>query len=238
MAKHEEILTPYGISEIKALTHDTSQFTFSLPDNIDFEFLPGDHMKIYPDPEDHIEWRPYTPTSKPGAKSHFQLIIKKYTDGMVSKFVHQKKTGESVWMSGPHEGGHYLKGMARKIGMLAGGTGITPMISIIRAVLSDDESIAISLVFSNKTIDDIILRDEFDNYAAKFPNFTRYYVLEKPPDDWQMGVGRISDEILKSQIPPKGDDTSVFVCGPPMMQIELRKKLISMGHQSDKIIFP
>ena len=238
MAKHNEILNPFRVLEIRPLTHDTSQFSFAIPDNIAFEFLPGDHMKIYPDPEDHIEWRPYTPVNKPDSKKKFDLIIKHYADGMVSKYVHQRKTGDIVWMSGPHEGGHYFRGMANSIGMLAGGTGITPMISIIRTILSDEVNLSLSLIFANKTLDDIILKDEFDSYAEKFENFKRYYVLEKPPDNWQMGTGRINDDLLKSQMFPPGDDTVAFVCGPPMMQIELRKKLIGMGYSSEKVIFP
>ncbi len=66
MAKQNEILTAYKISKIKPLTHDTSQFTFSIPNQMGFSFFPGDHMKIYPDPDDHVEWRPYTPTTVPG----------------------------------------------------------------------------------------------------------------------------------------------------------------------------
>jgi cytochrome-b5 reductase len=238
MAKHNEILTAYKISDIKPVTHNTRQFTFMLPENSNFDFLPGDHMKIYPDPDDLVEWRPYTPTNKPGRSDHFELIIKRYDDGIVSRFVHQRETGDLIWMSGPHEGGHYTKGMAHNIAMVAGGTGITPMISMIRTIMEEDSDTRIYLVFANKAFEDIILKDEFDWYSEKYPCFSRYYILDNPPEKWEMGKGRIDDEVLKTHLCPAGDDTVAFVCGPPMMQIELRKKLIGLGYAPDRVIFP
>ena len=238
MAKQKETLAPYLILDVKPLTRDTKQFTFRIPADTVFTFLPGDHMKMYPDPDDYLEWRPYTPTTTPNIKDHFELIIKRYNDGMVSRFIHDRKPGDQAWMSGPHEGGHFIKGMAKEIGMVAGGTGITPLISIIRSILADHDDIKIGLIFANKTVDDIILKTEFDRYAEQFANFRRYYVVDNAPPDWDMGRGRIDTLIMKEHLPQPSDDAVVFVCGPPLMQIELLKKLVDMGFSREKIIFP
>ncbi len=231
-------ITVYRIIDIVYLTHDTNQFRFKIPSALNFEYLPGDHVKIYPNKNNALEFRPYTPTSVPDTKDYFELIIKRYPDGLVSGFMHDREFGDDVWMSGPHEGGHFKEGMAKKVGMVAGGTGITPMISMIRTILEHGIDVDISLIFANKTVDDIILKDEFDNYASQHENFRRYYVVDKAPDGWEMGTGRIDSGLMKDRLPAPSDDTVIFVCGPPVMQLDLQKKLIELGHAKDKVIFP
>jgi cytochrome-b5 reductase len=234
----KEEIVPYKISEIKQITHDARQFTFPIVPERKFDFLPGDFMKVYPDPSDSIEFRTYTPTTTPDTKDRFELIIKRYPLGMVSKFMHDRKVGDEVWFSGPHEGGHFVEGMAKHLGLVAGGTGITPFISIIRTILQRNFDVELSLLFANKTVADIILREEFDEYDRERENFSRYYVVDKAPPGWTMGVGRIDEKLMREKLPAPSPDTTIFLCGPPMMQIELQKKLIEIGHDKDRIIFP
>ena len=74
-------------------------------------------------------------------------------------------------MSGPRPGGHWVDGMAKKVGFVAGGTGITPMISIIRWILTKRLDAEQFLVFANKTEADIIFRDEWEQDVRAHPNF-------------------------------------------------------------------
>ena len=231
-------ISAFRVIDIVNLTHDTKLFRFELPENTSFDLLAGDHVKVYPDRNRPLDFRPYTPTSTPDTEDHFELIIKRYPDGLVSGFMHDRKYGDEVWMSGPHEGGHFEEGMAGRVGMVAGGTGITPMISMIRTILKHGIDVEMLLLFANKTIDDIILKDEFDRYADQYDNFRRYYVVTKAPDGWEMGVGRIDSELMKDKLPGPSDDTVIFACGPPMMQLDLRKKLIEIGHAKERVIFP
>jgi cytochrome-b5 reductase len=233
-----DTVTRFSIIDIKQITHDSKQFTFAIPKGLKFEFLPGDHIKLYPDPGDQLEWRPYTPTTIPETGDHFELIIKRYSNGITSRYMHERQIGDEVLISGPHEGGHFIPGIAKNVGLVAGGTGITPFISMIRSILFSKIDVNISLIFANKSIDDIILKDEFDSYLTKYSNFKRYYLVDNAPPDWNMGIGRITPQILQAQLPEQSEQTTIFVCGPPMMQIELRKKLLDLGYQKEKIIFP
>jgi cytochrome-b5 reductase len=232
-----EEIKKYRIIDIRLITHNTRQFRIEVPDG-NFNFLPGDFVKAFPEPVDPLEYRPYTPTSTPDTKDRFELIIKRYEIGPTSRYMHERKVGDIVHISGPHDGGHFAPGMARHVGMVAGGTGITPMISIIRTVLSRGYDVDISLIFANKSVEDIILKDEFDRYARECGNFKRYYVVDKAPHGWEMGEGRINTDIMRTHLPPPSDDTIVFLCGPPMMEIEFRKKLAELGYAKDKIIVP
>ncbi|UCC80800.1 MAG: cytochrome-b5 reductase [Candidatus Zixiibacteriota bacterium] len=238
MSQKDVIITRYRIIEKQRVTRDTSRFRFALPPNIDFKFLPGDHIKIYPDRNNPLEFRPYTPTNTPDIKDYFELIIKHYPNGKVSGYMKERGLGDDVAVSGPDKGGHFEDGMAKKIGMVAGGTGITPMISMVRSILSRKLDVEVFLLFANKTIDDIILKEEFDKYAEKYDNFDLYYVLDKGPEGWPMGEGRITKDLMNEKLFGPSDDTVIFVCGPPMMQINLKKQLMELGHPGEKVIFP
>jgi len=74
----------------------------------------------------------------------------------------------------------------------------------------------VSLVFCNKTVDDILLKKELDSLAAKHSNFKVHYLVDKQPDaSWHGGVGFITKDILQNRMPAPSDDNKVFVCGPP-----------------------
>ena len=238
MPQEKEKIIPFKLIELKTITHNTKEFHFSLPPSIKFNHLPGDHIKVYPDPNDPIEWRPYTPTTLSDITDHFELIIKHYDNGMVSRYMHDRKVGDEVFMSGPHEGGHFIEGMAKHIGMVAGGTGITPLTSMIRAIIRRKIDVDVSLIFANKTVNDIILKEEFDRYAEEFPNFRRYYVINKTPPGWTMGQGHITGEIMKAHLPPPSDDTVIFLCGPAIMELNLREQLTHLGYKKNQIINP
>lgn len=231
-------INSYRLIKKEMVTHDTNRFIFELPGDMPFEFLPGDHLKIYPDRNNRLEFRPYTPTSIPDDSGFFELIIKHYPDGKVSSFMRDRSVGDEIAMSGPDSGRHFVEGMAHRIGMVAGGTGITPMISMIRTIIRRGLDVEVSMVFANKTVDDIILKAEFDKYAVENSNFNRYYILNDPPEGWEMGMGRIDSNLIKSKLPEPSDDTVIFLCGPPMMQLDLRKKLLGLGYEKETVLIP
>jgi len=238
MGQKDVKITEYKLIEKEKVTHDTNRFRFAIPEGIDFDFFPGDHVKIYPDANNRLEFRPYTPTNTPDIKSYFELIIKHYPDGKVSGYMKDRAVGDDVAMSGPDKGGHFEDDMAKKVGMVAGGTGITPMISMIRSILKRRLQVEISLLYANKSIDDIILKSELDMHSAEYDNFRLYYVLNAAPEGWEMGEGHIDKDLMNEKLFDPSEDTVIFVCGPPMMQINLKKQLIELGHSSDRVIFP
>jgi len=106
----------------------------------------------------------------------------------------------------------------------------------------------VSLVFANIAEEDILLKKEFDQLAGKHKNFKVYYVLERPPTKWKEGVGFVSPDIIKRQLPPPSQDSLIFVCGPPGMmeaisgnkapdysQGELKGILKNLGYNSTNV---
>jgi cytochrome-b5 reductase len=229
---------PYQLTAVRPDTHDTKTFCFALPESATMDMLPGDHLYVHAAINGKTVRRPYTPSSVPGTAGYFDLTVKRYETGIVSKYIHERQIGDTVLMSGPHSGGHWVDGMATRVGFVAGGTGITPMISIIRWILAKGLEVELSLVFANKTEADIIFREEWEANAREHANFHCYHVLEHPPARWSQGIGRITEDILRAQLPPPGPGAAVFLCGPPLMVDALEVTLKGIGYPEQSIVLP
>lgn len=229
---------PYELTAVHQDTHDTKTFCFALPEDATLDMLPGDHLYVYATINDNTVKRPYTPSSVPGTTGYFDLTVKRYDTGLVSKYLHDREIGDSVLMSGPNTGGHWVDGMAKRVGFVAGGTGITPMISIIRWILAKGLDAELFLIFANKTEADIIFREEWEANAREHANFHVYHVLEQPPAGWTQGTGRITEEILRRHLPPPTPETAVFLCGPPLMVDALEGALKGIGYPEQSIVLP
>ena len=105
--------------------------------------------------------------------------------------------------------------------MIAGGTGVTPMLQIIRAILMNPgDKTAVSLIFANVGENDILLRDEIDKLAAQHSNFSVYYVLNNAPTGWTGGVGFVTKQMIAEKCPAPAADTKILLCGPmPMVKV-------------------
>lgn len=108
--------------------------------------------------------------------------------------------------------------------MIAGGTGITPMIQIIKAALKNPfDNTTISLIYANVNEEDILLKDEIETVldrdagTGQPPRLKVYYVLNNPPKGWTGGVGFVSQEMIKERLPAPSADSKVLMCGPPPM---------------------
>jgi cytochrome-b5 reductase len=230
--------SPYQLTAIHQDTHDTKTFRFDLPANATLDMLPGDHLYVHATINGKTVKRPYTPSSLPSASGYFELTVKRYETGVISKYLHDQRIGDTVLMSGPKQGGRWVDGMAKRVGFVAGGTGITPMISIIRWILTKRLAVDLFLIFANKAEVDIIFRDEWERDVREHSNFHCYHVLEQPPAGWSQGTGRITDEILRRHLPPAGSETTIFLCGPPPMVDALEATLKELGYSEQSIILP
>ena len=129
--------------------------------------------------------------------------------------------------------------MAKKVGFVAGGTGITPMIAMIRWILAQSLSVELFLVFANKAEADIIFREEWDKDVSEHASFHCHHVLEQPPaGSSRRAQGRITEDMLRVHLPPPGPDTVIFLCGPTPMTDALETTLKSIGHSEQAIILP
>ncbi|XP_052200080.1 NADH-cytochrome b5 reductase-like protein [Diospyros lotus] len=162
--------------------------------------------------------RPYTPISDPDSKGYFDLIIKVYPEGKMTQHLAKLKPGDVLEVKGPIEKLKYTPNMKKHIGMIAGGTGIAPMLQIIEAVLKNSEdNTQLSLLYANISPDDILLKQKLDMLEASHPNLKIFYTVDSPSKDWKGGSGYISKDMIVKGLPGPSDDTLILVCGPPGM---------------------
>jgi len=228
----------FRIAEIAPVTHDTKSFKFRLEEDAALDFLPGDHLMMHADLNGRPEYRPYTPASTPDDTGFFELIIKRYPDGLMSNYIHNKKVGDEVLLEGAIPGGHFEFGMADSIGMVAGGAGITPMISIIRTIIRRGYDVEMTLLFANKTEQDIILRQEFESYGVRHKNFKYVFALDELPPGWTGPAGFIDTDLIKQHLPAPDLKPLIYLCGPPMMEYKLREKILALGYDKNRLIIP
>lgn len=212
------------------------RFTFKLPASDTVLGLPiGQHVAIKAEIEGESVARSYTPVSNNDDRGILELVIKVYPDGkLTNKYLAQLEVGDEVLFRGPKGAMRYHKGLAKKIGMVAGGTGITPMFQLIRAVCEDDRDLTeISLIYANRSEGDILLREELDKFARRYPkNFKVWYMLDQPPTDWKFGSGYVTKDLMQEKLPAAGVDTKVMLCGPPGMVNASKKNLVDLGFEN------
>jgi cytochrome-b5 reductase len=138
-----------------------------------------------------------------------------YEKGNISRYVSLLKIGDNIRVKGPNGQFNYSSTLSREIGMIAGGTGITPMLQIIRAALKNPQDLTrLSLIYANVNYEDILLKKELDELANKYPSrFRVSYVLNNPPTGWTGGVGFVSKEQIAVHLPASHDNIKILLCG-------------------------
>ncbi|OQE01672.1 hypothetical protein PENVUL_c042G08237 [Penicillium vulpinum] len=125
----------------------------------------------------------------------------------------------------------YTKGHFRKIGMVAGGTGVMPMYQLIRAICENDTGTTeVSLLYANRSESDILLCGELERFARQYAkNFRLRYILDSAPEGWTYGSGYVDRTVLAEQLPALSPDTKVMLCGPPGMVNATKKNLFALS---------
>ncbi|KAF3402009.1 NADH-cytochrome b5 reductase 1 [Penicillium rolfsii] len=217
------------------LSPNVYRFVFGLPDPNTILGLPiGQHIAIKAIVDGTTVTRSYTPTSNNLDRGRLELVVKCYPDGLMSRYLAGLEIGERVPFRGPKGAMKYTKDIARHIGMVAGGTGITPMYQLIRAICENDaDTTRISLVYANRSEADILLREELDAFARRYPaNFKVWYMLDTASENWAYGTGHVDVNVLREHMPAVGPDTKVLLCGPPGMISATKKNLATLGFKT------
>jgi len=211
--------------------------------------------------------RSYTPVTDDRAVGYFQLVIKVYKPnppkfpdgGKMSQYLDRLKIGDIIKMKGPKGhmqlfgGGKFqVKPLGKPvqqrscdaIGMVAGGTGITPMLQLLGAIFDHPKTsklnskLKVKLIYANQTPDDVLCRTELDELARRFPDrFQVWYTVDRFDSEsqkkaWKHDVGFISKEMVEKHLVfPSPTRQQFFFCGPPpMIKFACTPALTSLGY--------
>ncbi|EEB05235.1 cytochrome b5 reductase [Schizosaccharomyces japonicus yFS275] len=228
----------FELSDKAVLNHNTAIYRFRLPRPNDVLGLPvGQHITIAVDVDGREYSRAYTPLTSDSERGYFDLLVKSYPNGKVSKRFAELKIGDTIRVRGPKGQMSYKCGMVKHFGMIAGGTGITPMLQIIRAVLSNpDDKTELTLLYANVCEDDILLREEIERLCKRDSRLKVHHILNDPPKDWEGSVGFVTKELIKHHFPEPSPDTKVLICGPKPMVDAMREATLALGYEKSRAI--
>lgn len=206
---------------------------FALPHPTDVLGLPtGQHIALRAMIDGKSVSRSYTPVSNNSDLGRVELLIKVYDKGLMTKHLESMQIGDQIDIRGPKGAMQYVpNSYAKEIGMIAGGTGITPMYQLIRAICEDEsDKTKISLLYANNTEADILLRQELDGFVKAFPEkLSVQYVLSHADENWTGLKGFVTQDMIKEFLPPAGPETKMLLCGPPPMVAAMSKNLVGLG---------
>ncbi|KFP11055.1 NADH-cytochrome b5 reductase 3, partial [Egretta garzetta] len=261
--KDPEVKYALRLIDKEEVSHDTRRFRFALPSMDHVMGLPvGQHIYLSARVDGALVVRPYTPVSSDDDKGFVDLVVKIYFRGIhpkfpdggkMSQYLDSLKIGETIDFRGP-SGLLVYKGKGSKfairpekkaepvtkevkyVGMIAGGTGITPMLQIIRAIIKDkDDPTICHLLFANQTEKDILLRFELEEIQVQNPGrFKCWYTLDRAPENWDYSQGFVNEEMIRDHLPPPQNDVLILMCGPPpMIQYACIPNLEKVGYTKD-----
>jgi len=234
---------------------NTTIFTFKLPDpKMRFGLPVGSHCLFRCEGKDGKPVsRPYTPVSSDDELGFFDMLVKVYSDGKMGQHLKALPVGGQIEVRGPlgdirYEGlgkfaiqrktpaGKQTQRLTvKRVAMIAGGSGITPMLQIVRDVCKNQQDrTELSLIFANVTEADILLRAELDKLASEHKNFKVHYTLDKPHAGWSGSTGFVTAEMMQKHLPGPADDSVLLMCGPPRMIESLEKNCKSLDYRDDQ----
>ena len=216
----------------------------------------GRHISLRAEIGESKVIRAYTPTTLIDNKGYFDLLIKSYEFGKLSTYLHSLKPGDCVDIRGPVGRFKYEKNKYSCIGLIAGGTGLTPCLQVIRAVLlapdyRDDQTDFV-LFYQNRTEADILLHSELKDLSTKYPHRLQIFYFLTNAQSAQFGVvkrdkrrnsgasaskefrGYITSDLVNAHLAP---DICPFVCicGPSGFNDFTKSLALSAGHTEETV---
>lgn len=218
---------PVTIAEIRQLSPTVKAFTVDLKGQ-EFTFLPGQWVDCYAEIDGRMEVGGYSMTSSPLVKDCFELAVKLVGSNAVTSYLHQQaKVGDTLYVEGGQGDFYYTRDMGGPLVLMAGGIGITPIMSIARYVNEAAPGVRTTLLYSASIPSELLFRDELEGMARRSPGFSCHFTVTRTPNEsWAGRVGRIDADMLREA---QADLSALFyICGPPTMiqcMVELVKSL-------------
>lgn len=231
------------VADIYKETEDCSVITFDVPQNLhkEFEFTAGQHLTLKAFIDGQDVRRSYSLCSSPLEKE-WKVAVKQIPEGLFSTYANTVlQKGDLVEVMEPTGkfGVPIAAKKAKKYIAFAAGSGITPMLSIIKTHLAADPESSFKLFYVNRTVKSIIFKEEIEQLRNQyFGRFEIFYFLTKERRDIELFNGRFDTDklqILNRTLIDVSVTDEVFICGPEQMIFLIRDALITAGLEKEKV---
>jgi ferredoxin-NADP reductase len=230
----------WQVATVKAVTPETPRaktFTLELP--AWQAHRAGQHYDVRLTADDGYQaQRSYSIASEPEREGEIDLTVELIADGEVSAYMHEVLVpGDQIEVRGPI-GGYFVwqASDAGPLGLVAGGSGVVPLMAMLRHHAAAEGRQPAALLYSARTADDIIYAAELDRLAAApgGPRIVRT-LTRGAPEGWTGYTRRIDAEMLREVVGPLGEDVRVFVCGPTLLVESVADALVGIGVPASRI---
>lgn len=218
------------------ISPNTKHFVFELknPDDVSGLVTASCLLAKYVTPKGNNVIRPYTPVSEPNQKGTIEFVVKAYPEGKFSKHFYGLKPDDTVAFKGPIVKWKWEPNQFKKISLIGGGSGITPLYQLIDEITKNPEDkTEVDLYYGNLSKADILLKDELDRIADKYDQFKIHYFVDQASEHWKGHTGYITKEFLKEHLPGPSKDTKIYVCGPPPLYNAISGNKVSPTDQGE-----
>lgn len=234
---------PLTITDVTAETDDSVSITFDIPDRLGekFHHLPGQHLVLRADIDGTDVRRSYSICSPPGEPS-LQVGVKRIPDGVFSTFATTELApGDVLDVMAPI--GEFTVAdtgeEARRSVMIAAGSGITPILSMITAMLRDEAAAEVTLIYGNRTSRSIMFHEDLEGLKNRYPSrFQVIHVLSREPHQVPLFEGRIDAEKLRLLAGTLIDVETIhgwYLCGPLDMVEVITDTLSDLEVPADRV---
>lgn len=236
--RERQILDPKSYQKLpliekQEIARNVYRFVLKLPDTTTPLGLPlGQHIRLAAELDGQRVQRSYTPTSQPDACGTLELTVKVYPQGKIGNYLLSLPLNAEVSVSGPFgRFRDYYPGKWDRIGCIAGGTGITPIYQVVRAICENPaDKTNVSILYGNEMQEDILLQEEIGKLAGKYPEkLSVHHVLARPPSGWEGETGWITRDIIEKRLPLPGEKTGYLLCGTEGMVKAMKQHLEGLG---------
>jgi Na+-transporting NADH:ubiquinone oxidoreductase subunit F len=228
------------VRKIDEITPKIKHLVLDIVEGGEINFKPGQYVQLVAPPyaeSDESVQRAYSIASCPTDKGFIELIIGYVEGGVCTTYIHKYlKEGDSVSFNGPF-GNFFYKDNDREMIMVAAGTGMAPILSILRAMRSSGIERRCSFFFGAKTRDDLFFMDKMQNLEESLFDFEFVPALSRigPDDDWEGARGRVTEPLLKHL--DHVENKEAYLCGSPVMIDAIVKLLIEKGMNEEHIYY-
>ena len=226
-----------SVKNIQPETTNVKSFTLSLPAWM--RHRAGQHYDIRLTAEDGYQaQRSYSIASEPEREGEVDITVERIADGEVSTYLHDVLVaGDRLEVRGPI-GGYFVweASMAEPLLLIAGGSGVVPLMSMIRHRTAAGGKNPTSLLYSSRGFEDIIYYNELEKLRSTNHGVQVFHTLTRSqPPGWKGYARRIDPEMLKEVAQPLGHSVQVFICGPTLLVESAANALVKLGVSPNQI---
>ena len=224
------------LAQTERQTHDTKTLRFEVPRERRFRAKPGQFLTFQWTIDGQRVSRSYTISSSPIHETYVEITPKRMENGLASVFLNDHaKPGLTVEARGPYGQFYFDEAYHKSIVLIAAGSGITPMISMLRHIDDLKLSTPAMLLYCVRTAADIIFQNELARLERSLPNFNYEVCLSRPDPTWKGHSGRLTGKFVSQHLIDLASPT-FFLCGPEGFMNNARQILSKLGVKQDRIL--